>query len=601
MASPPSGSTRGQQRRGGGEEVGHDDDAGPPEHGQRPGGDRHRGEGHDDLGPDRGGEVVLEDAGLAGDEERVALERRTRPAAAGCRRWPTTDAAAASVIGPAADDADPLAVERAERTEGGRHGALAGGGLVERDGAVVRARGGRTGRRPGCRRPGRAASGRSRRAGATSSRNAASAASRSSGLALSPADPPPICEPEAGGRVGGGPGEQLGAVAEHLGRLPHDADGRRVAEVEGDEPVGALELQDLHRRTVSTPTPRRTSCSSGASMERSASTRRSVISLSAPPPAWLRNSPAGRLLAVVEDVAVEPAHAPERDVVARVERLADHRHVGAGRAVEPGAVVGPGHPVAGQRADRHRRPAVREHRQRPVAPRPGPWRTCGWRRRRGPPDPTRRTAPTRARTVAVPSSSGTSDRPWVRCSGVTPNTSHSVACRSTVVVSAPLVPGATPGHEIEQRDVAELGVHGDLRLAPEPALAEVVAVVGAEDERGGVPRVVAVDHVEDAAEPVVDHRELGAVLAAQVDALPLGEARLLLAPRVRRPDEPLALPVGVVAARPRLRGVERLVRVELVDDEQRALVGGRVRRTARRRARRRRPPSSSARGSRPRP
>ena len=48
----------------------------------------------------------------------------------------------------------------------------------------------------------------------------------------------------------------------------------------------------------------------------------------------------------------------------------------------------------------------------------------------------------------VPSRIGTNDWPWVRCSGVTPKTSHRVACRSTVVVSAPLVVGATPGHEI---------------------------------------------------------------------------------------------------------------------------------------------------------
>src|SRR6202521_5880472 len=38
--------------------------------------------------------------------------------------------------------------------------------------------------------------------------------------------------------------------------------------------------------------------------------------------------------------------------------------------------------------------------------------------------------------VAVPSTSGISEWPWVRCDGVTPNASHTVACTSTVVVSA---------------------------------------------------------------------------------------------------------------------------------------------------------------------
>ena len=118
---------------------------------------------------------------------------------------------------------------------------------------------------------------------------------------------------------------------------------------------------------------------------------------------------AGGLLPVVEHVAVEAAHAPERDVVARVEGLADHRHVGAGGAVEPGPVVGPRHPVAGEGADRHRRPAVREHRQRPVLLDRRLGEGAGRRRPRAPRGPTRRRAPTRGPTSSVPSSSGTSD------------------------------------------------------------------------------------------------------------------------------------------------------------------------------------------------
>jgi hypothetical protein len=51
---------------------------------------------------------------------------------------------------------------------------------------------------------------------------------------------------EAGGRVGGGAGEELGAVAQHLRCHAHHAHRRRVTEVEGDEPVGAGELVELH-------------------------------------------------------------------------------------------------------------------------------------------------------------------------------------------------------------------------------------------------------------------------------------------------------------------------------------------------------------------
>ncbi len=132
---------------------------------------------------------------------------------------------------------------------------------------------------------------------------------------------------------------------------------------------------------------------------------------------------------------------------------------------------------------------------------------------------------------AVPSSSGTSDRPWVRWSGATAKVSQSVACRSTVVVRASLVPGATPGHDTSRGMRPSSGVHGHLRLAPDAPLAEVVAVVGAQDDGGGVPGLVPVDDVEDPSQPVVDHRELGAVLAAQVHALPVRQPRLLLALR----------------------------------------------------------------------
>ena len=110
--------------------------------------------------------------------------------------------------------------------------------------------------------------------------------------------------------------------------------------------------------------PRRVSCSPGASIARSASTRSSVISAASMSVSASRRG-AG-VAVVVEQVAVERAQRPERKVVARVERLADHGHVAARVAVETGAVIGIREAPIGQRADRHRRPSVRPHRQRTV-------------------------------------------------------------------------------------------------------------------------------------------------------------------------------------------------------------------------------------------
>ena len=54
---------------------------------------------------------------------------------------------------------------------------------------------------------------------------------------------------EGGERVGHRAGQQLGAVAQHLGGQAHDADrGRGVVEVDDDEAVGAGQLVHLHGR-----------------------------------------------------------------------------------------------------------------------------------------------------------------------------------------------------------------------------------------------------------------------------------------------------------------------------------------------------------------
>ena len=52
-------------------------------------------------------------------------------------------------------------------------------------------------------------------------------------------------------------------------------------------------------------------------------------------------------------------------------------------------------------------------------------------------------------------------------------------------------------------------------------------MVGAHDDRGVVPQRVLVDRVDQAAEPRVDHRELGAVVGAEVTRLAFGQPGLL--------------------------------------------------------------------------
>ena len=57
-----------------------------------------------------------------------------------------------------------------------------------------------------------------------------------------------------------------------------------------------------------------------------------------------------------------------------------------------------------------------------------------------------------------------------------------------------------------QRDVAQRLVRRDAGLAPDVLLAQVVAVIGADDDGRVFPEIVALDRVHDFAEPGIDHR-----------------------------------------------------------------------------------------------
>ena len=175
---------------------------------------------------------------------------------------------------------------------------------------------------------------------------------------------------------------------------------------------------------------------------------------------------------------------------------------------------------------------------------------------------------------AVPSMSGSSERPWVGWSTEAPNRAVMVAWRSTEVVSASTSRGGCAGPADQQRDAPHLGVDGRVRLAEEVVLAQVVAVVGADDHAGGAGQPGVVEGREQLAEPAVDHGQLGSVVAADVPGGALVEpAAGHRVDQVRRPDVQGTVPVGVVHAGVGLGGVEGLVGIELVDHQEEAVVG----------------------------
>ena len=102
-------------------------------------------------------------------------------------------------------------------------------------------------------------------------------------------------------------------------------------------------------------------------------------------------------------------------------------------------------------------------------------------------------------------------------------------------------------------------------------------MVGTEDDRRVLPEVVLVDGGEDVAEPAVDHRELSAVAGPKLARAPVVKDALAdAADDVGRPDEVRPFPVGVVHRGIGLRGIERLVRVELVYEQEEAIVVWRI-------------------------
>ena len=155
----------------------------------------------------------------------------------------------------------------------------------------------------------------------------------------------------------------------------------------------------------------------------SATRSNSIMSASSCEPSRFSVSP-GSLSSRYSDVRACAIQRPVRQRVAGLERLADHRHVGARHVVEIRGAVRPRQLEFVHAVHRHGRPAVRPHRQRQIV---------GIHRRAGvfpravddvhPAAEYARERPVADAASDSPVTNGTIEWPCVRCSRVTPKMS----------------------------------------------------------------------------------------------------------------------------------------------------------------------------------
>ncbi len=279
------------------------------------------------------------------------------------------------------------------------------------------------------------------------------------------------------------------------------------------------------------------------------------------------------LAGLVEVVAVESGGRPEREHVAGLERLADHRNARARHVVEVGPFVwAREQPRRVRHVHGHRRPAVAPHGNREVPV------FGGARILRFVVDQVHFPAPdAEQRPLAHGLRFAGNQRHqrlpmravfWLDSEDVAQRREN-IDARGQCVAR----PGFDAGPADHQRDVSERLVHRHGWLAPDVALAEVVAVVRAHDDGRVIEGVVPFERCHHFAEPVVDHRELAAVLGAHLERLPFVEHAFALGRGVVwRPDQVGALPGIVVHAGVGVGRIEWLVGVELVDEEEEPVV-----------------------------
>ena len=111
------------------------------------------------------------------------------------------------------------------------------------------------------------------------------------------------------------------------------------------------------------------------------------------------------------------------------------------------------------------------------------------------------------------------------------------------------------GRRDDQRDARRplIGRH----LVPEPALAQHVAVIGTEDDRGVVELADIAERVEDAADEIVDQADIGVIGMARGADMRLGH---LIFGAIVVAVEPGAIGIALLRARSRARPADRCCR-----------------------------------------
>ena len=137
--------------------------------------------------------------------------------------------------------------------------------------------------------------------------------------------------------------------------------------------------------------------------------------------------------------------------------------------------------------------------------------------------------------------------------------------------------GVYPGHVHHQRCMTHWLEVRNPGFTEDITLAEIVAVIRAENDDGVVPESVFVHGIQQFTKPVIDHAELGAVVRAHVVCLACVDHTPFHGFHgVRWPDDEIFGPIRIVFVCPGFWRIERLMGIKFVDEEHEPVVKARV-------------------------
>ena len=94
-------------------------------------------------------------------------------------------------------------------------------------------------------------------------------------------------------------------------------------------------------------------------------------------------------------------------------------------------------------------------------------------------------------------------------------------------------------------------------------------MIGAKNHHGVLPIIVLVENIQYPSQPVINHGELGTIIISNVFRFTFrNHAAGNGIGRIRRPDDLVALPVGLVEARPRFWRIKGFMRIKLINEQQ---------------------------------